>query len=126
MVHAKSLPPPAGQEVSQVSPERQRVSNVPFVEKRLVVVADVPVALRKVKFWRVEEAFEIKPSWKTKVVEVAFSPVESVVQAKSSPPLPPLGHEVRQSDPRQIVLKVTRPLRMLLICVEIRLASLLL
>ena len=26
------------------------------VEKRLVVVAEVPVALTKVKFWRVEEA----------------------------------------------------------------------
>ena len=124
MVQEKVPEPPVGQEVSQVSPERQRVSNVPFVEKKLVVVAEVPVALRKVKFWRVEEAFEIKPSWKTKVVEVAFSPVESVVQAKSSPPPPPLGHEVRQSLPRQIVLNVTRPLRMLSICVEIRLASL--
>ena len=44
-----------GQVVRQVSDERQRVAKVPEVEKRLVVVAWVPVAFRKVKFCRVEE-----------------------------------------------------------------------
>ena len=51
------LPPPlvVGQVVRQVSDERQMVAKVPEVEKRLVVVAWVPVALTKVKFCRVEE-----------------------------------------------------------------------
>ena len=44
-----------GQVVRQVSDERQIVPKVPEVEKRLVVVAEVPVAFIKVKFCRVEE-----------------------------------------------------------------------
>lgn len=44
-----------GQVVRQISEDRQMVSKVPLVEKRLVVVAWVPVALTKVKFCRVDE-----------------------------------------------------------------------
>jgi len=39
-------------------------------EWKLVVVAEVPVAFTKVKFWRVEEAVERKPWRKPRVVEV--------------------------------------------------------
>jgi hypothetical protein len=39
-----------GQAVSQVSPEKQMVSKVPLVEKKLVVVALVEVELTAVKF----------------------------------------------------------------------------
>ena len=44
-----------GQVLRQISDERQMVAKVPLVEKRSVVVAEVPVALTKVTFWRVEE-----------------------------------------------------------------------
>jgi len=37
-----------------------RLVNVPVVEKKLVVVAFVPVAFRNVKFWRVVEPFNSK------------------------------------------------------------------
>ena len=47
------------------------------VMARLVVVAEVPVALVKEKVERVEEAVEMKPLLNSRVVEVAFSPVES-------------------------------------------------
>ena len=40
-----------------VRSEENRFVELAVVEKKLVVVADVPVALLKVKFWRVEEAF---------------------------------------------------------------------
>jgi hypothetical protein len=46
---------------------------------KLVVVAAVPVALEKVKLVRVEEAVERKPFKNARVVEVAFSPVPSLV-----------------------------------------------
>jgi len=38
-----------------VRSEEKRLVDEAVVEKRLVVVAEVPVALMKVKFWRVEE-----------------------------------------------------------------------
>ena len=42
-----------------------------FVEKRFVVVAEVPVAVRKVKFWRVDEDVA-RRLVVTKLVVVAF------------------------------------------------------
>ena len=44
------------------------------VEKKLVVVAEVPVALTKVKFWRVVEP-ETKRSPEVLMVEVAVWPI---------------------------------------------------
>ena len=38
-----------------VRSEEKRLVELAVVEKKLVVVADVPVALTKVKFWRVED-----------------------------------------------------------------------
>lgn len=52
------------------------------VEKKLVVVAAVPVARVKVKLVRVDEALERKPFWRARVVEVEFSPVPKVVNGK--------------------------------------------
>ena len=46
---------PVGHVVLQMSPVRQMVVAVRPVEKRFVVVAEVPVALTKVKFVKVEE-----------------------------------------------------------------------
>ena len=37
------------------SVDANKFVNVPFVEKKFVVVAEVPVAFWKVKFWRVVE-----------------------------------------------------------------------
>ena len=48
-------PPAAGQVVLQISADKHKVPNVPVVENRLVVVAWVPVAFMKVKFWRVDD-----------------------------------------------------------------------
>ena len=48
----------------------KRLDDEAVVEKRLVVVAEVPVAFRKVKFWRVEEE-----------VTSRFLVVRSVVEA---------------------------------------------
>lgn len=55
-----------------------------------VVVAAVPVAFVKRKLVSVEEAVEINPSKKAKVVDVAFSPELKVVNGKSKlePPAP--------------------------------------
>jgi hypothetical protein len=50
-----------------------------------VVVADVPVAVVKVKDERVEEAGARKPLRKARVVEVACSLVESLVNGKLNP-----------------------------------------
>jgi hypothetical protein len=48
--------------------------------KRFVVVAEVPVALVNWKSVSVDEAVETKPLAKRMVVEVAFSPVPSLVK----------------------------------------------
>jgi hypothetical protein len=53
-----------------------------LLAKKLVVVAEVPVAREKVKLVRVDEAFERKPLLKAMVVLVAFSPVPRVVNGK--------------------------------------------
>jgi len=66
-----------------------------LVEVAEVVVAMVAVKLCKVvepsasKVLKVVEAVETKPLRKAKVVEVAFSPVPSVVQGKAKLPPPP-------------------------------------
>ena len=41
--------------------DEKRLVDDAVVEKKFVVVAEVPVAFRKVKFWRVDDAFEINP-----------------------------------------------------------------
>ena len=58
------------------------------VTAKLVVVAEVPVAVEKVKSVRVEEAVEMKPLRKARVVEVAFSPVPKVVNGNEAVPNP--------------------------------------
>jgi hypothetical protein len=70
---------------------------------RFVVVAEVPVAFWKVKVVRVEEAFETKPPAKPMVVEVACSPVPSLVKGQGKEEAPETGQEVRQSPERQMV-----------------------
>jgi hypothetical protein len=61
---------------------RQSPFKQKFVVARLVVVAEVPVAIVKVKLVRVEDAVERKPFWNERVVEVACSPVESLLNGK--------------------------------------------
>jgi hypothetical protein len=74
---------------------------------RLVVVAWVPVAREKVKFVRVDEAFERKPLLKARVVEVEFSPVPRVVNGKANDDPPAVGQVVRQISPvKQTVVEV--------------------
>ena len=54
--------------------DEKRFVDEAIVENRFVVVADVPVAFTKVKFWRVEEAFASN-CWneETAVVDVAMN-----------------------------------------------------
>ena len=62
----------------------------------MVVVAEVVVLLVAVKEVRVDEALEIKPRPKTKVVEVEFSPVARVVNGKAEPEViqePPMAKQ---------------------------------
>ena len=55
-----------------------------FVAKKFVVVAEVPVAFRKVKFWRVDEAVEVKPTRVGFVLKTRDpDPVSSVTSAAS-------------------------------------------
>src|SRR3989344_6483448 len=59
-----------------VRSEEKRLVEEAVVEKKLVVVAEVPVALLKVKFWRVVEPEEnTSPAWFTEnlVVEATFN-----------------------------------------------------
>ena len=54
------------------------------VAKKLVVVAFVPVALTKVKFWRVEDAVEVNPTSVGLVLKTSVpDPVSSVMRAAS-------------------------------------------
>mgnify|MGYP003431385570 CR=1 FL=1 len=69
------------------------------VEKKFEVVAWVPVASEKVKLVRVDDAVERKPFWNTKVVEVAFSPVPSVVHGKANDAEPPQAEPVEVIQP---------------------------
>ena len=74
---------------------------------KLVVVAWVPVAREKVKFVRVDEAFERKPLLKAMVVPVAFSPVPRGVYGKANDDPPAVGQVVRQISPvKQTVVEV--------------------
>ena len=88
-------PPPVGQVVRQVSDERQMVPNVPLVEKRAVVVAWVPVAFVKVKFWRVVEPVAS--------IELALEKVCCAVQVLALPRLSPI---VRAVEPLYVPEKV--------------------
>lgn len=72
-----------------------------LVVEKLVVVADVPVAMAKVKFVKVDDADERKPFRKARVVEVACSPVPSLV--KSQEKVSAAGQLVRQSPAKQTV-----------------------
>lgn len=83
----------------------ERVVPVRLSAKKLVVVAEVPVAREKVRFARVDEELERKPLLKTMVVPVAFSPVPRVVNGKAKLDPPPVGHVVLQVSPvRQSVV----------------------
>ena len=62
----------------EVTPVREKLA-----DDKEVVVADVPVAVVKVKLVKVEDAVERKPFKKARVVEVAFSLVESLVHGKA-------------------------------------------
>ena len=64
-------------EVGQL--ERQSPFKQRLVVAKLVEVAEVVVAVEAVKDERVEEAVEMKPFKRARVVEVAFSPVPSFV-----------------------------------------------
>ena len=70
---------------------------------KFVVVAEVPVAVEKLKSVSVEEAVDRNPFKNAKVVEVACSPVPSFVNAQGKP-LPPEGQELLQSPERQKVV----------------------
>jgi len=76
------IPPPAEQPVHDETvsaPMFPLVANRfvvdAFVAKKLVVVAEVPVAVVKVKDWRVEEALERKPPVRFERPETARVPV---------------------------------------------------
>ena len=64
----------------------ERLAFVPkmFVAKKLVVVAEEPVAFTKVKFWRVDDAVEVKPTSVGLVLKTSDpDPVSSVIRAAS-------------------------------------------
>ena len=89
----------------------------PLVRRLLVKKLEVealPVTKREeaVVEARVEEAVERKPFKKARVVEVAFSLVESLVKGKESPFPPDVGQEVRHSLLMQRVLKVALLLKL--------------
>jgi hypothetical protein len=78
------------------------------VEARLetyksVEVAEVVVALVAVKRVSVDEAVETKPLLNSRVVEVAFSPLESFTNGKENPPAEATGQALLQSPAKQIV-----------------------
>src|SRR5687768_14325075 len=67
-----------------------------LVTAKLVVVAEVPVALVKLKVVSVEEAVERKPFRKARVGEVACSLVPSLVKGQDMPPPAPPPSEPSQ------------------------------
>jgi hypothetical protein len=86
------------------------------VEKKSVVVAEVPVALSKVKLVNVEDAVEIRPLVKTIVVEVETSPVESAVKGNG------LGQALSQSPSIQRLLKLPVVEKKLVVVAEVPVA----
>ena len=99
---AKVDPPDTGHVVLHVSPVRHNV-----VTARVVDVALVVVEFTALKFVKVDDAVDTKPFWNTSVVDVACSPVPSVVKGYANDPAPLVGHVVLHISPvRQIVVEV--------------------
>lgn len=100
------LPPPplpVGQDVRQVSADRQIVSKVPLVEKRDVVVALVPVAKVKKRLVNV-------PVVEKRFVEVACVVVDLVIELNIFAPVNALL-SVRRVEEAALIVMSCEPLK---------------